>query len=71
MLSDLRCAGSLSRGEVERLQKVLDEICLNERVAHHSALCDEVGKQIVHLYRSGIRDSSEIMAIMELRFRRH
>ena len=71
MLSDLHCAASLSPGEVERLQKVLDDVCLNEHVAHHSALCDEVGKQIVHLYRSGIRESTEILAIMELRFRRH
>lgn len=71
MLSDLHCAASLSPREVERLQKVLDEICLNEHVAHHSALCDEIGKQIVHLYRSGIRETAEIMAIMEMRFPRH
>lgn len=71
MLSDLRCCALLSPGEVERLQKVLDDICLHEHVAHRSALADEVGKQIVHLYRNGVQDSAEIMAIMELRFHRH
>lgn len=66
----LNCAEFLSPEELAQLQRVYDDICLQEQVDHHSALADEVAKQLIRLYRGGVHDSAEIAAIMERRFHR-
>ena len=57
-------------GKQALLKQVLKDVCEQERIWHHSAMADEIARQLLQLFMAGTHDRDGLLALIHLRMLR-
>lgn len=57
-------------GDLAMLQRVFDELCKECLLSQRSAAADELARQVIQLYKAGVREPEKLISMAGNRLRR-
>jgi hypothetical protein len=62
-----RIQRSIEPVEVDLLQRVFDQLCVDAECEKASVEAEDIGSALIHLYEAGTKDEAELLATMRAR----